>query len=165
MRSTTKTRRPKPMNHPLRKTLRFDEHVADAVEQMRRALARVRRVPVEKVDFSEAVRLLLVENVKAARVLAGQPEAWPSSRSVELPAELWDQLTDCRNRLSNSRGSIYTIMRKINFHENVTRDEVRDAFEAVQESKRAVERMEERLVVFVQEASAAAAAEAVAGRD
>lgn len=155
-----KPRRPKPVNFGKRRALRLGADEEAAVAAMRAALAKNRGTDAEQVPFSEGLRLLLTENIKAAQVLAGQPGAWALSQSVDVPAELWDGLTDCHNRLSHSQGSLYTILRKLNFDETVTKDEVRVAFEAVQESKTAVARMEDRLVSFVTTASAAAAAEA-----
>ncbi|OYO00737.1 hypothetical protein CGZ95_08935 [Enemella evansiae] len=157
---TKKPRRPKPVNFGKRRTLRLGEAEDAAVEHMRAALARNRGVRTGDVDYSEALRLLLVENYKSAMVLAGEPEAWPTPTTVELPAELWDGLTECRNRLAHSQGSLYTVMRKLNFDETVRRDEVRAAFVAVQESKEAVARLESRMVAFVTGTSAVADAEA-----
>ncbi|PWD52044.1 hypothetical protein C8046_16730 [Serinibacter arcticus] len=128
------------------------------MHRMRQALAHNRGVEVDAVSFSEAVRGLLVDRDQAARELAGQPGSWPTSRTIEVPADLWDGLTDCRNRLSHSQGSLYTIMRKLNFDAEVTNEEVREAFEAVQASKRAVTGMEDLLVHFVQGATDAAVA-------
>lgn len=156
----TKTRRPKPVNYGKRRTLRLGAREEDAVAAMRTALAKSRGVATDDVDYSEALRLLLVENRKSAMVLAGRPESWPTSTAIELPSELWDALTECRNRLAHSQGSLYTVMRKLNFDEHVTRDEVREAFTAVQESKVTVARIEARMVEFVTTMSAAAAAEA-----
>lgn len=158
--TSTKTRRPKPVNYGKRRTLRLGAREEDAVAAMRAAMAKNRGVDIDDVEYSEALRLLLIENHKAATVLAGRPESWPTSTTVELPAALWDALTECRNRLAHSQGSLYTVMRKLNFDDGVTRDEVREAFTAVQESKATVARMEARLVEFVTTMSAAAAAEA-----
>lgn len=158
--SSRKPRRPKPVNYGTRRALRFGEAEEAAVAAMRAALAKSRRIDAAQVSFSEAHRLLLVDAERAARILAGQPEAWTSSRSVEVPIELWDGLSECRNRLSHSQGSLYTIMRKLNFDEAVTPDEVRAAFVAVQSSKAAVERMEAVLVEMVSTLEAEADAEA-----
>jgi hypothetical protein len=148
------------VNYGRRRTLRLGVAEEAAVARMRAALAKSRRVPVEQVDFSEAVRLLLVENEKAARVLAGQPESWTPSQAVDLPAEAWDAITDCRNRLSHSQGSLYNISRKLNFDDGpVTRAEVLAAFEANQEAKASHARLEELLVRFVEGMSDAAGAE------
>lgn len=154
MSTQKKSRRPKPINFGKKRTLRLGAAEEDAIEQMRVALAKSRGVKVGDVDFSEATRILLVENLKSAMVLAGKAEAWPTSSTVDLPQALWDLLTDCRNRLSHSQGSLYTIMRKLNFDEDVTPTEVDEALEAVRESKAAVARIEDRLVEFVTEASA-----------
>ncbi|WP_218220430.1 hypothetical protein [Nesterenkonia sp. Act20] len=106
---------------------------------------------MEKVPFSEGLRLLLTANEKTARVMAGQPEQLATASTfVDVPADLWNGLTECQNRLSHSQGSLYTVMRKLNFNEGITGDEVRAAFTAVQESKTAVVRMEERLLDFVE---------------
>lgn len=157
--SQTKPRRPKSVNYGHRRTLRFGTAEEAAVLHMRYALAQLRGVEVEKIPFSEGLRLLLTENVKAAQILAGKPEALPYSQSIELPLELWDALADCRNRLSHSQGSLYTIMRKLNFAETVTAAEVRDAFEAVQKSKGTLARLEERVVEFLGTFSSGAVAE------
>lgn len=155
-----KPRRPKPVNFGKKRTLRLGVAEEAAVHQLRAALAKNRNMSVENVEFSEAVRLLLVENIKAAKILAGHPEAWPTSTTVDLPAELWDGLTDCRNRLSHSQGSLYTIVRKLNFNDGpVTTDEVRKAFAAVQDSKEIVDRFEARMVDFVTDMSDVAGAE------
>jgi len=158
--SGAKTRRPKPVNYGKRRTLRLGVAEEIAVDQMRTALAKSRGVPVEKADFSEAVRLLLVGNEKAARIMAGQPEFWTTSQMVELPLDLWDGLTECRNRLSHSQGSLYNISRKLNFDDGpVTRGEMLAAFEAHQEAKTSLIRLEELMVRFVSDMSDAALAE------
>lgn len=154
-----KPRRPKPVNFGKRRALRLGEPEEAAVEAMRSALADIRGVDVDDVPFSEGLRLLLTENEKAAQVLAGQPEAWTKSSTLEVPDELWDGMTDCRNRLSHAQGSLYTIMRKINFTEAVDEDQVRAAFEAVQESKAALVRMESTLQAHVDDVPDTAAAE------
>lgn len=151
-------RRPKPVRFPLRSTLRYDAAFAQPVNEMRRAIARRRGIAISQVDFSTAVRALMGDRYEAASLLAAQPEAWPAAGGVGLPPELWDALTECRNRLSHSQGSLYNISRKLNFGEGVSPDAARDAFEAVQESKRAVARMEQRLVAFVTAAPDAAGA-------
>lgn len=149
--AATKQRRAKPTNFGVRRSFRLSGAEEDAIAAMREALARVRGVPTEKVSFAEALRLLLTENEKAARALAGQPEKLVASAGrIDVPDDLWNRLTDCQNRLSHSQGSLYTVMRKLNFDEGVTREEVRTAFDAVQESKAAVERMEERLLEFIE---------------
>lgn len=155
-------RRPKPVNQVMRKTLRYDRAVADAVEHLQREMAKNAGVNLTAVDasgvpeytkaldFSKAVRMLVVENHKAALVLAGQPEAWPTSQTVQLPMEIWDGLTQCRNNLSHSQGSLYAMLRKVNFAEGeISREEFREAYEAVMESKQAVARMEATLVQFL----------------
>jgi hypothetical protein len=161
--ATVKKRRPKPVRFPLRSTLRYDDEFLMLVERMRRAVARQRRVDVESIDFSTAVRTLVVKQFEAASALADQPTAWPVSNIVELPAELWDAVTQCRNALANSRGSLYVILRKLNFEEHVVTDELRQAFADVAASKVAVERMDESLIAFVTTEADAAAAES-AGR-
>src|SRR5699024_12129541 len=90
--------------------LRFGDGEEAAVESLRLALSKSRG---KKVGFSEAHRLLLTENEKAARVLAGQPESWIRTETVELPDELTTTLRDCWNALSHSRGSLYGILRKV----------------------------------------------------
>lgn len=152
-------RRLKPVRFPLRTTLRYDAAFAKAIDEMRRALARRDRVDISTVDFSSAVRALVGDRYTAAALLAGRPEAWPSANAVELPRGLWDGLTECRNRLSHSQGSLYAMMKKLNFDESISRDEVRAAFDAVQESKQSLARMEQRLVAFVTASPDAAAAE------
>lgn len=159
-RTTRKPRRPKPVNYGRQRALRLGEAEEAAVAGMRAALAHSRRVDPSQVSFSEAHRVLLVDNERAARILAGQPAAWTSSRSVEVPIELLDGLIECRNRLSHSQGSLYTVMRKLNFDEAVTPDEVRAAFVAVQSSKAAVERMQAALVEMVSTLEAETDAEA-----
>lgn len=156
----SKKRRPKPINYGLRRTLRLGAREEAAVAAMRSALAENRGVALDDVDYSEAVRLLLVENHAAAMELAGRPDSWPASTTLELPAALWDQLTECRNRLAHSQGSLYTILRKLNFDQTVDRDEVRAAFNAVQSSKDAVARMETRLLAFLSDMEAGADAKA-----
>lgn len=155
--ATKKPRRPKPVNYGKRRTLRFGDAEEAAVESLRLALSKSRG---KKVGFSEAHRLLLTENEKAARLLAGRPEEWTRTETVEVPAELWDALTECRNAVVHSRGSLYGILRKVNFDEGpITRDETRAAFEALEESKAAVARMEARLEAFVTTSSSGAAAQ------
>lgn len=155
--SSAKPRRPKPVNYGKRRTLRFGDAEEAAVESLRLALSKSRG---KKVGFSEAHRMLLTENEKAARVLAGQPEKWISTEAVELPAELWDALTQCGNALSHSRGSLYNISRKVNFdQEPVTRNEVSAAFDAVQASKETVAALEARLAAFMDTLSSGAAAQ------
>jgi len=159
-----KHRRPKPVNFGTRRALRLGPAEEAAVASMRSSLAKTRGVDADDVKFSDALRLLLVGNEKAARVLAGQPETWTSSRTVELPLELWDGLSECRNRLSHSQGSLYNMSRKLNFDQGVSPAELRDAFLAVQESKDAIARMEAALVEFASADPAAADAEASDGR-
>ncbi|WP_119697607.1 hypothetical protein [Microbacterium halotolerans] len=163
--SQPKHRRPKPRNYGQRRALRLGDAEEAAVARMRTALAKSRGVGVDEVPFSDALRLLLTENEKAARVLAGRPEAWTSSRTLRVPDEAWAILSDCRNRVSHSQGSIYTIMRKLNFDEVVGQDEVREAFAAVQESKLALTRIEDRLVDLVTGAADEAVAQSAAESD
>lgn len=164
MGSAKSKRRPKPVRFPLRSTLRYDAAFAEPVAEMRRAIARRRGVDLGKVDFSTAVRALMGDRYEAASLLAGQPEAWPGAGAIELPRELWDALTECRNRLSHSQGSLYNISRKLNLGETISLDEARAAFQAVQASKQAVTRMEQHLVAFVTGASDAAGAKSAAER-
>lgn len=146
--SSAKYRRPKPINFGKRRTLRLGEAEESAVEALRQKLAKSRG---KSVGFSEAHRLLLTENEKSARLLAGQPEEWTSAETVELPEELSDTLRSCWNALVHSRGSLYAILRKVNGVDDgpFTREEARDALESIDESKAAVARMEERLELFV----------------
>lgn len=163
-RSTGKQRRPKLVNFGRQRALRLGDAEEAAVHRMRSALAKQRRVPVESVDFSEAVRLLLCDNERAARILAGQPEAWTASRVVEVPQNLWDGLDQCRNAVVHARGSMYGILRKVNFDDGpVTRTEMLAAFDAAQSSLAALERMEAALVELVSALEAAADAEASGG--
>lgn len=159
-RTVRKPRRPKPLNYGSQRAVRLGVRHEEAVTAMRQALAKIRGVGISKVSFSEGLRLLLDENEKAARIIAGEPESWTPSQTVALPLELWNGLTECRNRLSHSQGSLYTIMRKLNFDEDVDRDQVRAAFSAMNESKAAVARMEATLVAFVDLTSAGAEAKA-----
>lgn len=156
--SSAKYRRPKPVNFGKRRTLRLGEAEESAVEALRRRLVKARG---RNVGFSEAHRLLLTENEKSARLLAGQPEEWTSTKTIELPAELNETLRDCWNALVHSRGSFYGILRKVNGVDDglFTRDEARAAFEAIEESKATVARMEERLELFVSTYSSGAAAQ------
>lgn len=157
--SSRKLRRPKPVNFGKRRTVRLGEDEERAVSAMQAALAKVRGVDATKIDFSEALRLLLGENEKSARILAGQPEAWSQPATVTIPDELWDGLTACQRALSHSQGSLYVILRKLNFGDDLTKDEVVAAFDAVQESKAAVARMEAALEAFLTGEPIAAAAE------
>lgn len=157
---TSKPRRPKPVHYGSQRAVRLGARHEEAVVAMQRALAKVRGVSAAKVSFSEGLRLLLDENEKAARIMAGEPESWTPSQTVDVPLELWNGLTECRNRLSHSQGSLYTIMRKLNFDEDVDRNQVRAAFSAMNESKVAVARMEATLVAFVDVMSAGAEAKA-----
>jgi|GEM_PF-3175626 len=159
-----KHRRPKPVNYGTRRALRLGPAEESAVASMRSSLAKTRGVDADDVKFSDALRLLLVGNEKAARVMASQPETWTYSRTVELPLELWDGLSECRNRLSHAQGSLYNISRKLNFDEGISPAELRDAFLEVQESKDAVARMEAALVVFASGHPAGADAEAGDGQ-
>lgn len=159
-RRTSKPRRPKTVNYGSQRAVRLGMRHEEAVAAMREELAKIRGVDVSKVSFSEGLRLLLDENEKAARIMAGEPESWTPSQAVEIPSELWNGLTECRNRLSHSQGSLYTIMRRLNFGAGIGRDEVRAAFAAVQESKNAVARIETALVSFLDGKSAEAAAKA-----
>ncbi|WP_433676909.1 hypothetical protein [Microbacterium gorillae] len=116
---------------------------------------------VDRVEFSEALRLLLGDNERAARILAGQPEAWTPSHVVDVPQDLWDGLNDCRNAVVHARGSMYGILRKVNFDDGpVSRPEMLSAIEAVTSSQAALERMEIALVEMVSTLEAAADAEA-----
>ena len=167
MATASKSRRPKPVNFGTQRRIRFGPKEESAVSHLRAALAKNRGVEIEKVNFSEAARLLLVENHQTAVELAGRPEAWPTSTLVELPAELWDTLTGCRNALVHARGSMYGILRKSNCVDDgpFTRDEAREALTSIEESKEIIARLEERMVAFVAEASAAADAEADGSQD
>lgn len=156
-----KPRRSKPVNQDKRKTLRYDRAVEDAVARLQRAAAR----NGTQLDFSKAVRTLIVDGFSAARALSVDPSAWPQSQTVDLPAELWEAITECRNRLSHSQGSLYTIMRKLNFDESVDAAEVREAFTAVQESRGAVERIEARMVAFLTQESDEAGAKSDGPQD
>lgn len=160
--STGKQRRPKSANYTRQRAVRLGDPEETAVGRMRTALAKQRRVPVDAIDFSEALRLLLGDNERAARILAGQPEAWTPSRIVEVPAELWNGLNECRNAVVHARGSMYAILRKVNFDEGpVTRAEMLAAFDAVRSSLESLEHMEISLVELVGTLEAAADAKAV----
>lgn len=150
-----KQRRAKPVRLPLRATLRYDEKVASAVDDLRRAVAKHRGISVTRTDdegrhvyrqalsFSRAIRMLVVENERAARLLAGAPQEWPTSQRVDLPQPFWDVLTGCDNRLSHAQGSLYGILRKVNFDQGpVTREEFGEAFAAVADAKEALQRLE-----------------------
>lgn len=142
--------RRKPTKYGRHRNLRLGVDEENAVAAMREALAEVRGG--KSVPFSEALRILLVENGKAARVMAGQPEALASggAASVAVPDEVWESLTDCRNRTTHSQGSLYTIMKKLNFGDAVTKQQVAEAARDVKESKEAILRMEELLIEFVE---------------
>ncbi|MDR8019233.1 hypothetical protein [Nesterenkonia aerolata] len=144
--------RRKPTKYGRHRNLRLGVDEENAVAAMREALAEVRGVAFDDVDWAEAVRILLVENEKAARVMAGQPEALATAgaASVAVPDEVWESLTDCRNRTSHSQGSLYTIMKKLNFGDAVTKQQVAEAARDVKESKEAILRMEELLIEFVE---------------
>lgn len=144
-----KPRRPKPVNFGQHHNVRLGAAEEAAVRYMREALAKQRGADVEKVSFSEALRLLLGENVTAARALAADPSALPRAEALDLPIEFWDGLTDCRNKLSHSQGSLHVILRKLNFDETVSKGEVREAFDAVQESRAAIARLEAHAVALV----------------
>lgn len=160
--STSKQRRPKALRYGSQRAVRLGDPEEAAVDRMRSALAKQRRVPVDAIDFSEALRLLLGDNERAARVLAGQPEAWTPSRLVEIPAELWNGLNECRNAVVHSRGSMYAILRKVNLDEGlVTRAEILSAFDAVRSSLESLAHMEISLVELVSTLEAAADAKAV----
>lgn len=167
MATASKSRRPKPVNFGTQRRIRFGPKEESAVSHLCAALAKNRGVEIEKINFSEAVRLLIVENHETAMELAGRPQAWPTSTTVELPAELWDMLTESRNALVHARGSMYGILRKSNGVDDgpFTRNEAREALLAIEESKEIVARLEERMVTFVTEASAAADAEADGSQD
>lgn len=144
--------RRKPAKYGRHVNLRIGVDEVNAVDAMREALAEVRGVAADKVAFAEALRILLVENEKAARVMAGQPEALATAgaATVAVPDEVWESLTDCRNRTSHSQGSLYTIMKKLNFGAAITKQQVAEAARDVKESKEAILRMEELLIEFVE---------------
>lgn len=148
-------RRPKPSRFPYRSTLRYDTEFGKLVARARRALARQRHVTVSAIDFSTAVRTLVTRRFEAASALAGQPEAWPESNTLDVPDELWETLTDCRNRISHSQGSLYAIVRRLDIGDEVTASELRAAFSAVQESQHTLAGLEERLVHLVTQTEAA----------
>lgn len=147
--------RRKPTKYGRHRNLRLGVDEENAVAAMREALAEVRGG--KSVPFSEALRTLLVENEKRARVMAGQPEALASggAASVAVPDEVWESLSDCRNRTSHSQGSLYTIMKKLNFGDAITKQQVAEAARDVKESKEAILRMEELLIEFVESERAA----------
>lgn len=160
-RTTRKPRRPKPVNYGRQRTLRLGEAEEAAVAGMRAALAKIRRVDPSQVSFSEAHRLLLVDAERAARILARQPEAWKPPQIVDVPEALWVGLNECRDAVVHSRGSMYAILRKVNFDEGpVTRSELLSAIATVKSSEAALERMEVSLVEMVSTLEAAADAEA-----
>lgn len=144
--------RRKPTKYGRHRNLRLGVDEENAVAAMREALAEVRGVAFDDVDWAEAVRLLLVENEKQARVMAGQPEALATAGAgtVAVPDEVWESLSDCRNRTTHSQGSLYTIMKKLNFGDAVTKQQVAEAARDVKESKEAILRMEELLIEFVE---------------
>lgn len=84
--------------------------------------------------------------------MAGQPEALATAGAgtVAVPDEVWESLSDCRNRTTHSQGSLYTIMKKLNFGDAVTKQQVAEAARDVKESKEAILRMEELLIEFVE---------------
>lgn len=142
-----KQRRPKPVNYGKKRSLDLGPAEEAAVGELQKAMTRQRG---KQVPWAEAARTLWTKNLESARALAEQPEMLAANAAgIDVPTELWNGLADCRNRLSHSQGSLYTVMRKLNFDEGITKDEVVAAFDAVQESKAAVARMEERLVEFV----------------
>lgn len=136
-----KTRRPKPVNQGRRATLRYGDEVANAVDQLQREVAKSRGIPLHRtddagvplytkaLDFSKAIRMLVVENERAARIMAGSPSSWPTSSQVELPEAFWSALDEVRNRQSHAQGSLYQIARKLNFDAGpVAREEFVAAF-------------------------------------
>lgn len=97
-----------------------------AVTAMREALGDLRDVDAGKVTVTEAVELLLTQNIEAVKALAENPEELPEADGgvIDVPQEFWDDLHDCRNRLSHSQGSLYTIMKKLNVGDAVTKQEI-----------------------------------------
>lgn len=119
--------RRKPTNYGRHRNLRLGVEEENAVAALQEALSELRGG--KSVPFSEALRTLLVENEKAARVMAGQPEALATAGAgtVAVPDEVWESLSDCRNRTSHSQGSLYTIMKKLNVGDAVTEQEISTA--------------------------------------
>lgn len=153
--------RPKRTNFGERRTIRLTDAETDAVEKMRSQIAKVRGVDVEKVTFSVALRTLISHNLEAAQFYADQIPGMPQRHVIDLPEEFWHYLDDCRRRVMHSQGSMYTVMRKLNFDEVVSAEEVTAAFVAVQESKQSLLRLENIVEAALEAALAEAGAEAV----
>lgn len=153
-RRPSKPRRPKPINYGTQRAVRLGARHEEAVAAKQRALAKSRGVDASKISFSEGLRFLLDENEKTARIMANEPESWSPTQTVAIPLEVWNGLTECRNRLTYSQGTLHTIMRRLHSNENVYRHELRATFAAVQEARNAVARMEAVLVSFLDGKSA-----------
>lgn len=100
-----------------------------AVTAMREALGDLRGVDAGKVTVTETVELLLTQNFEAVKALAENPEELPEADGgvIDVPQQFWDGLHDCRNRLSHSQSSLYTIMKKLNVGDAVTQQEISTA--------------------------------------
>jgi hypothetical protein len=105
--------------------------------------------------------MLISHNYEAAQFYANQIPAMPMRQVIDLPERFWDSIDECRRRVMHSQGSMYTVMRKLNFGEIVSAEEVRDAYLAVQESKQALLRLENLAQAAIEAALAGAGAEAV----
>lgn len=123
-----------------------------AVTAMREALGDLRGVDAGKVTVTEAVELLLTQNIEAIKAMAENPEELPEADGgiIDVPQQFWDGLHDCRNRLSHSQGSLYTLMKKLNFGDPVTKQEVAGAAKDVKASKDAVDEMRQMMVDYVE---------------
>lgn len=149
---TAQAQRRKPVNYGKRRSLRLGADEENAVAAMRQALADVRGVAFDDVDWAEAVRLLLVENEKQARVMAGEPEATAKGSDViDVPDELWQELADAKKITTHARGSLHILARKLNFGKHVSQQEFAEALKSNRRAEEANQRMEEALLRFIHE--------------
>ena len=65
-----------------------------AVTAMREALGDLRGVDAEKVTVTEAVELLLTQNIEAIKAMAENPEELPEADGgvIDVPQQFWDGL-------------------------------------------------------------------------
>lgn len=135
-------------NYDRRITLRVDDEIARAASDVQSA---VQRASGRTISQSAALRMLILDNGRVARALAGDPESWPVDTTVDLPRELWDGLTECRNAAAHAQGSLYGILRAANASGLSASDHtaIGQALTTVQESRDAIERLEELAVAYV----------------
>lgn len=132
---------------PHRFSMRVSDDEKNAIELVRHKLAESQGKDPEKVSFSDSARFILTQNLEEVMEATASPGV--PTQLVDVPDWVWEMLTAANNKLSHAQGSAYTIMRKLNFEEDVAQEEVFAAADAIQESKASIERMEDALLTWL----------------